>query len=438
MYSATPADPDAPAPITKAAKAATTGDGITLLQSLLSTIASRSAPRRALFANLPFEVGPGLKISIKGFIIFKRQEPARTTYVHTDGEKVQLAVGTSTLMADDTARAVEKAEIRKAYKFGGETVSFSKEEMSQIRNFGDPVLRIVGFKPISMLPVWANTRPSTFIYPSEEEVIGSTRVFSALQQKLLSSDKMGVAWFVPRKNATPVLTAILPGKERHDDDNNNQTMPPGLWIHPIPFADDVREPPETSLVTAPDSLVDIMRTVIQQLQLPKGVYDPKRYPNPSLQWFYKILQALALEEDMPEKAEDKTIPRYRQIDKRAGPHVLEWGQELEQQFRAWQKAHASSGTPTASGATKRGAGGSKGDAAKKSRTESGAVPASTGDVPTDEEMRQLFEKNHIGKLTVSKLKAFAQVKGIGLKGATKKEAIVDEVTSWFENKMSIG
>jgi hypothetical protein len=37
----------------------------------------------------------------------------------------------------------------------------------------------------------------------------------------------------------------------------------------------------------------------------------------ALQWFYRILQALALEEDIPEAkdAEDKTIPRYRQIQK---------------------------------------------------------------------------------------------------------------------------
>ncbi len=35
----------------------------------------------------------------------------------------------------------------------------------------------------------------------------------------------------------------------------------------------------------------------------------------ALQWHYRILQALALEEDLPEKPEDKTIPKYRQIGK---------------------------------------------------------------------------------------------------------------------------
>ncbi len=35
----------------------------------------------------------------------------------------------------------------------------------------------------------------------------------------------------------------------------------------------------------------------------------------ALQWHYRILQAMALDEDIPEKPDDKTTPKYRQIDK---------------------------------------------------------------------------------------------------------------------------
>ena len=184
VYSSTPSDPDAPAPLTADIKPANASakDGISLLQSLLSSVASRAAPRRALFSNVPFEIGPGLKISIKGFILLKRQEPKRTSYIYLppESDKPQIAALSSTLVAEDTARSVEKVEIRKAYKFGGETVSFTEDELAKIRHFGDPVLRIIGFKPLSMLPIWANYKHNTFIYPSEEDFVGSTRVFSAL------------------------------------------------------------------------------------------------------------------------------------------------------------------------------------------------------------------------------------------------------------------
>lgn len=65
----------------------------------------------------------------------------------------------------------------------------------------------------------------------------------------------------------------------------------------------------------------------------------------ALQWHYRILQALALEEDHPEEPDDKTEPKYRQIDKvnlepqgeedmliqfqRAGGYVLDWSEKLD-------------------------------------------------------------------------------------------------------------
>lgn len=262
-----------------AVRAASSGDGITLLQSLLSSINSRAVAKRALFSNLPLEIGPGFRISVKGYILFKRQEPKRSCYVYLKGDKAQIAKGTTTQMADDTARPVEKVEIRKAYKFGGEQVVFTPDEISSLRNFGDPIIRIIGFKPISLLPIWASLKQSTFIYPSEEDYVGSTRVFSALHQKLLRDEKMGVAWFIARKNAAPVIAALLPGAEKADE-HGQQLIPAGMWIVPLPYADDIRQNPETTTVRAPDDLVDHMRSVVQQLQLPKGEYHPEKYPNP--------------------------------------------------------------------------------------------------------------------------------------------------------------
>lgn len=432
VYSATPADPDAPAPINPDIKtaSATTKDGISLLQSLLSSIASRATPRRALFSNMPFEIGPGMKIGIKGYIIMKRQEPKRTSYVYLppDSEKAQIAVGSSTMMAEDTARAVEKPEIRKAFKFGGETISFSVEELAKIKDFGEPVLRIIGFKEMRLLPMWANVKPSTFIYPSEDDFVGSTRVFSALHQKLLKDDKFGLAWFVARRNATPRLAAIMPGAEQRNE-TGEQQMPPGLWVKQLPFADDIRETPETELVKAPGTVIDAMRLIIQQLHLPKGVYHPQRYPNPSLQWFYRILQALALDEDLPIQPEDKTLPRYKQIHKRAGDYVVAWGDELDKEYAGWLQESKKNVHRTADGGAKRTKPEPASSAAKK-------VKAEDGEAVSETDMRAAYEKSTLNKFKVPDLKNFVQAKGIG-RGITKKADLVDAVTGYFETKMSI-
>lgn len=228
---------------------------------------------------MPLEIGPNFKISVNGYLLLKKQEPARSCFVWQGGETPQIAKGVTTQIADDTAQAIEKSEIRKAYKFGGEQVSFTVEEQQALRHFGDPVIRIVGFKPLSTLPIWANIKHPSFIYPSEEDYIGSTRVFSALHQKLLDSEKLALVWFIPRKNASPVLAAMIAGAEKIDE-NGVQKIPPGMWIIPLPFADDVRQNPESTVHRAADPVNDAMRDVIRQLQLPKAVYDPSKYPNP--------------------------------------------------------------------------------------------------------------------------------------------------------------
>ncbi|KAF2138231.1 uncharacterized protein K452DRAFT_256339 [Aplosporella prunicola CBS 121167] len=418
VYRPLMADPEAPAPISGPADPSSSADGITLLQSLLSSINSKAAPRRALF-NLPFEIGPGLKIGVKGYILIKRQERVRSCYVWLHGEKPQIAVGMSSRFAEDSAREVEKAEIRKAYKFGGETVTFTTAETSAIRYFGDPVIRIIGFKPISMLPAWANLRPATFIYPTEVDYIGSTRVFSALWQKLLKDEKMGIAWFIPRRNASPTLAALIPGKEKHGS-RDEQVMPPGLWVIPLPFADDIRSNPDTDLVRATDNLTDVMRGVIQNLTLPKGEYDPARYPNPSLQWFYRILQAIALEEDLPEKLEDKTVPKHRQIAKRVGDQVTEWGQVLDQEFSEWEAASRQQHK-------RRGESEQPQALPKRAKTE-----AAAGDVLDDAEMKGHYERGSLAKLTVPVLKNWAHSKHISVAG--KKADIIERIEEHFETK----
>ncbi|OCT50718.1 ATP-dependent DNA helicase II subunit 1 [Cladophialophora carrionii] len=416
------------------------GDGITLLQSLLSNIQSKIAPKRSLFSSVPLELGPDFKISVKGYLLYKHQKPARSSYIYLGGEKPAIATGFTELLAADEGdrRPVEKAEIRKAYTFGGEKVTFSAEETQQLRNWGEPVIRVIGFKPMSRLPMWANVKNSTFLYPSEEDFVGSTRVYSALHRKLCKDNLFALTWFVPRKNAVPVMAAMVPTLSAEDNDDKSNAAgvsatgaPQGLHLIPLPFADDVRQnPPSTHEipVRAPDELVDAMRPIVQQLNLPKGIYDPSKYPNPSLQWHYRILQALALDDEIPEKPEDKTIPKYRQIDKRVGVEAIEWGKVLERSFRGYLEdnpdaAPTGSKRPPSNGATVQP---TKAGAGKKVKWEDGSKAID------EAQIRQLWQKGQLAKLTVAELKEFAALAKIPVTG--KKADIVDKIEGWLESK----
>jgi ATP-dependent DNA helicase 2 subunit 1 len=51
--------------------------------------------------------------------------------------------------------------------FGGEKVVFEKEEVTEMKKFGEPGLALMGFKPRSRVKKHCYIKPSNFIYPDE-------------------------------------------------------------------------------------------------------------------------------------------------------------------------------------------------------------------------------------------------------------------------------
>ncbi|AEO66891.1 a80d2ab5-91d3-470d-92e2-aafe997c1502 [Thermothielavioides terrestris] len=402
-------------------KTSKSGDGLSLLNSLISNINSKQTPKRAYFSNLPFELAPGITISVKGYMPLHRQQPARTCYVWLGGEQAQLAQG-ETIKVDSDTRTVDKSEVKKAYKFGGEYIYFKPEELASLKNLGGKVLRVIGFKPRSSIPTWASVKKSIFIFPSEEDYVGSTRVFSALWQKLLDADKVGLAWFVARQNANPIMVAIIPSRNPDEETSGTPYLPAGLWLYPLPFADDVRNVELSAPPRPADELTDKMREIVQNLQLPKAMYNPLKYPNPSLQWHYKILQAMALEEDVPEGLDDATIPKYRQIDKRVGGYLAEWKQMLAEKAGALMKSRAmkrevedeDEGRP----------------AAKRAKP---AAKKAAGGHLSNAQLKAAFEQGTLKKMTVAELKDVLASKGVSAVG--KKAELVEKLEQWIEENI---
>ncbi|KAK8080393.1 ku70 protein [Apiospora hydei] len=397
-------------------------DGLTLLKSLIKNIDSKKTPKRAYFSSMPFEIGPGLTISVKGYNLFQRQAPARSCYVWLDGEKAQIAVGETARTEKDSTRDVEKGELKKAYKFGGEYVYFSPEEQAEVKKFGEKTIKIIGFKDRSLLKFWMAIKKSIFIYPSEEGYVGSTRVFSALWQKLLKSKKVGIAWHIARKNANPQLVAIIPSRSQLDEKSGTPYLPAGLWLYPIPFADDLRVGPELKAVRTTNELTDKMNKITGQLQMPRGLFEPHRYPNPALQWHYKILQALALEEEVPEKPDDATMP------KKQGGYLQEWADVANEALAKHQQEKAIKreldGEDDEEPQPKKRA---RTTAASKKNDEDG------GPATTDAALKKLVNSGDIAKMKVTELKGVLAARSLDTKG--RKADLIERLEQWVEENM---
>ncbi|KAK0672256.1 SPOC like C-terminal domain-containing protein [Cercophora samala] len=404
-------------------KTSRSGDGLTLLNSLISNINSKQTPKRSYFSKMPFELAPGLTITVKGYMPLHQQKPARTCYVWLGGEQAQLAQSETTKV-DSEARTVEKSEIKKAYKFGGEYIYFTPEEAKSLKELDTKVLRIIGFKPLANIPMWASVKKSTFIFPSEDGYVGSTRVFSALWQKLLTSKKVGIAWFVARKNANPVMVAVIPSGSLNDEDEDSTApyLPAGLWLYPLPFADDIRSVEIKAPPKPADELTDKMREIIQNLQLPKATYNPLKYPNPALQWHYKILQAMALDEDVPDAMEDLTVPKYKQIDKRVGGYLAEWKEELADKAKEFMQLRATKRELEDDDTEER--------PRLAKRPKAAAAAGSTGGQMSNAELKAAWENDTLKKLTVAVLKDILTSKGISTTG--KKADLLERLEQWIE------
>ncbi|KAL7628805.1 ATP-dependent DNA helicase II subunit 1 [Parahypoxylon ruwenzoriense] len=403
------------------------GDGLTLLNSLISNINSRQTPKRAYFSNMSLELGPGFQISVKGYNVIQKQAPARSCYVWLDGERAQIAVGETAHIAEESARTVQTGEVKKAYKFGGEYVYFSEDEQKSIKQFGGPVIRIIGFKDRSRLGFWASIEKSIFIFPSEEGYIGSSRVFTALWQKLLRSKKVGIAWHIARSNGNPRLVAIIPSRPQSDHRLGTDYVPTGLWLYPIPYADDVREGTDkVNVVRTTDELTDKMNKIVGLLQLPTATYNPSKYPNPALQWHYKILQALALDEEVPTKPHDATIPKYKAIHNRCGGYIQEWSKTADEALALVRDATAIKREMEIDGEN------DEPRLAKKPKTVA-AKAGTSNDRLSNAELKKRSQGGTLSKLTVAELRPILDERGIDAKGL--KKTLLERLEEWIEENV---
>lgn len=74
----------------------------------------------------------------------------------------------------------------------------------------------MGFSADSEAP-FAQVRNSTFVYPSERTMAGSTAVFVAFHEEMVRLGRFALCSFVRNKTAEARLVALLPQQEEKDE-----------------------------------------------------------------------------------------------------------------------------------------------------------------------------------------------------------------------------
>jgi ATP-dependent DNA helicase 2 subunit 1 len=306
-------------------------------------------------------------------------------------------------------------DIKCYQEFGGEKVIFEKEEVTEMKKFGEPGFTLMGFKPKSRVKQHCYIKPANFIYPDENVVKGSSKLFKVLLDQCLARDVVAVCRYIPRQNAQPFFVALVPQAEELDE-SNMQVASSGFHVIFLPFSEDFRTLHFEESPKASTEQIDKAKEVIKKLTFK---YQPDAFENPGghitnvtgppmrkvLQKHYRYLEAIALEHDEVEEVSDLTQPDQDRITRRAGA-LLEQFKEL---------VYPSGYDPDQKPANKRKApASSDGPSAKRTRS-------SSEDVDVEAEAR----KGNLQKVTMAVLKAY--LKGVGLKTSGKKQDLIEAV-----------
>ncbi|KAM7514544.1 hypothetical protein LguiA_004127 [Lonicera macranthoides] len=260
--------------------------------------------RKRKVRRITFIIAKGLSIELNTYALIRPTVPGTITWLDSV-TNLPLKTERSFICADTGALVREPTKRFQPYK--NEDIKFSTEELSEIKRVATGHLRLLGFKPLSCLKDYYNLRPSTFVFPSDEEVVGSTCVFIALHRSMLKLKRFAVAFY--GSSTHPQVVALVAQDEIINA--GGQVEPPGMHMIYLPYSDDIRHIEELHTDTngvprANDDQIKKATALMKRIDLKD--FSVCQFANPALQRHYAIVQALALEEDEMPEVKDETAP----------------------------------------------------------------------------------------------------------------------------------
>jgi len=270
--------------------------GAEKLEELMSIMHKREFKKRRL-GTLDFVLSPYMKIAVNYYCMLRETKKPTPVKLHSESNK-KLKTTTSWI-CEETGKQLWDHEVGHHYEMGGHKIVFTKEEVSRIKTFDSPGIKLMGFKAREKLKDYMNTRSSYFIYPEDSRIRGSAQVMHALIEEMKQLNKIAIARVIPRQGTLVRFSALLPSED-----------PKGFKLMFLPFADDIRNPETLKGPTeAPEPTQEMVKSASEMMEnIRLKEFDISNYYNPEIQHFYANLEALALEAPNPPPVPDALEP----------------------------------------------------------------------------------------------------------------------------------
>ncbi|KAI3407129.2 KU70 [Candida oxycetoniae] len=186
-----------------------------------------------------------------------------------------------------------------------------------------PYLQLIGFRDLRHFNPTYSCGAASFLTVDITGVSNSTikgtftnsfTTFASLYRSCLKLQKYIIVFGCIRENSRPHLYAMYPTQvgmstkySNEDDSENNSNFPQGFLLIRLPWIEDVRALPADYIRNVqsnqePSTMVDsglvkLMRELVETHKVP--YYNPREYPNPSLNYFFDVIKHQLLEIPYP-------------------------------------------------------------------------------------------------------------------------------------------
>ncbi|KAJ3705585.1 hypothetical protein LUZ61_009290 [Rhynchospora tenuis] len=358
--------------------------------------------------TLTFQLTNDVCIEVNTYALIRPTVPGTITWLDAM-TNIPLRTERS-FICNDTGALLEEAP-KRFHPYNNEVVKFSVSELSAVKKLPNTAnnLRLLGFKPLHCLKDYHNLRPSTFIFPSDEDIFGSTRAFIALHKSMLRLGRFALAFYGTSSNSR--LVALVAQEEVTT--SSGQVEPPGMHMIHLPYSDDIRSVEEIHTATdgvaprATEEQIKKASALIKRIDLKD--FSVCQFANPALQRHYGALQVFALGEDEMPDIKDETLPDEDGLSR---PGVVKAIEEFKT---------AVYGENYNEEEEEKTAGGAHADAARKRK----AIAEKAAEESKSYDWAVLADKGKLKELTVVELKYYLTAHNLPLTG--KKEVLINRI-----------
>ena len=377
--------------------------GVLPLDELSESVLKKTTSKRSN-GRLKLDLG-GTIIAVSSFnLTRKMNKPSKQRMTADTNEEVKSS---RRFFHPNTGAPLLPSDMNCFVKYGDRRIQLTQDEVKSVKAMGgdQTYLTLCGFKPLTCLKMSNFVKHSHFLYPHEDTVRGSRVVFSALLQRCVERQVIAICKFKPRSTAEMSYVALVPQQEEVNE-GGGQDQAPGFHVVYLPFLDDLRPLPITSINTKQVSqgAVQAAKEVISKLKLRRF----QAVESVGLQSHYRMIEAHALKKTTLTPPEDETVPDLERMTKKLGARSKQFLDEV------YEEGYQPGAVP-----------------AKKLKSEGVDVKKKLKEEGGEVDMEALHRAGTLGKLTVDQIKTWLKVRGVAI-GNKKKAELVELVVRQLE------